>query len=105
QIFMQKRYRGKATFCYRGGELPVTISAVRPRKMVKQGSGGESQMEAGPFAQFTFQPHFATMFLHDVFDNRQTQPGATLVARTRLVRAIESFENPFFGFPDDSRSV
>src|SRR5215831_18024412 len=46
---------------------------------------GQREIECGAFAGFTLRPDFAAVALHDVFDDRKSEPGAALLAGTGFV--------------------
>src|ERR1035438_8462566 len=56
-------------------------------------------------ARLAFRPDFAAVRLHDVFHDGKPQPRAALVARTRLVHAVEPFKHAVERFRRNARTV
>src|SRR5438876_12399719 len=53
----------------------------------------QRKKEGGSVAETALNPYPATVGLDNVFDNRQTQAGASLLTRTRLVHAVKTLED------------
>src|SRR5579859_5461172 len=78
----------------------------RPRRSTLIGSSGrEGEKEGGPFAQLALHPDFATMRLHDVFDNRKPEASPSLVPGTRLIHSIKPLKNTIESLPRNARAI
>src|SRR5579884_4107237 len=65
-----------------------------------RGTGGSArfcrryrEVERCALARPALHAHLAAVSLYNVLDNRQSQPGATLLARPRLVHPVKAFED------------
>src|SRR6185295_17959120 len=66
---------------------------------------GQCEEERGALPDLAFHPDLAVVRLHDVFDDGESKPGAALLARARLVHAIEPFEDALGRIGRDARPV
>src|ERR1700688_4599051 len=58
-------------------------------------SNGYAEVKARPFSHRAFHPQASTMRFHDVASDGETETGASGLAGTRGIHAVEAFKNSF----------